>query len=136
GVVAGGFGLLHRYEATPGPVTIAPSSWPASSRIKPATDRPTLLLFAHPQCPCTRATIDELAQVMCRGRGKVAAHVLFYKPTLSTSTWEESDIWQAASLIPGVGVSIDLDGVEAARFSAHTSGHALLFSREGKLLFS
>ena len=31
-----------------------------------ASDRPTLVLLAHPQCDCTRATLGELAEVLAR----------------------------------------------------------------------
>jgi len=136
GVVVGGFYMLHAYEATPGQSADPPACWPTGSRIPRTTERPTLLVFAHPRCPCTRATIDELAVIMTHCQGKVDAHVLFYKPRGTTSAWEQTATWRAAGRIPGVRVAVDPDGVEAARFSAQTSGQALLFGRKGELLFS
>jgi hypothetical protein len=136
GVVAGGFFVLHGYEAAPGQAGEPPSCWPATSRIQRATDRPVLLLFAHPRCPCTRATIGELALIMTRCQDKLQAHVLFYKPAGTGPDWEQTDTWWGAGDIPGVQVAVDLDGVEAARFSAKTSGHVLLYGQDGKLLFT
>jgi hypothetical protein len=94
------------------------------------------LIFAHPRCPCTRATIGELAVIMARCRDRVDARVLFYKPKGSAPDWEQTDTWRDAGRIPGVRVGVDPDGAEAARFSARTSGHALLYGPEGALLFS
>src|SRR4051812_44154376 len=78
--VSAGFFLLDRYAAAPGEGGQPPPSWPRGSRIPLATDRPTLVLFAHPKCPCTRATIGELAAVMTHARDRLSARVLFYKP--------------------------------------------------------
>ena len=35
--------------------------------IKLADDRPTLVMFAHPQCPCTRASVTELLDYLYDG---------------------------------------------------------------------
>src|SRR6185436_11568509 len=68
--VAAGLSVLLNFENEPGlAAATAPSQWPAESRLKPAADRPTLLLFAHPLCSCTRATIGELALLMAQTQG-------------------------------------------------------------------
>jgi hypothetical protein len=136
GAIAGGFARLREHESSPGQAGEPPSSWPAGATIKSAPDQPTLVVFAHPQCPCTRATIGELALLMARCQDRVQAHVLFYKPADSTPAWEQTTAWSAAAQIPGVAVTVDLDGVEATRFCAKTSGHVLLYGRDGKLLFT
>ena len=64
------------------------------------------------------------------------AYVLFYKPRQSGAEWDESALRGSAAAIPGVKVLSDVDGVEARRFGAETSGHTLLFDRDGGLLFS
>src|SRR5689334_12153127 len=55
--VAVGVGCLWRFENTPGPSPSPTREWPDASRVHLASDRFTLVLFAHPHCPCTRATI-------------------------------------------------------------------------------
>jgi hypothetical protein len=132
------FGLrtLLAYESTPGAKGAVPSQWPSTSQIERLTDRPTLLMLAHPRCPCTRASVDELAQLMARMQGKVDAYVLFLKPRQSGTEWEDTELRRSAAAIPGVTVLSDVDGVEARRFGAETSGHTLLFDRDGRLLFS
>jgi hypothetical protein len=128
--------ILLNYENYPGKIGQVSSSWPADSIIKLADDRPTLVMFAHPQCPCTRASMDEFAQVMAHVQGKVRAYVLFYTPQQAGSDWQNTDLRRSAAQIPGVSALSDIDGVEAERFGAETSGHTFLFDRGGRLLFN
>ena len=64
--------VLMQYEYTPGVSNLPSLRWPCDSKICPRKDGPTLIMFAHPQCPCTRASISELAQLMtqCKTRPK------------------------------------------------------------------
>ena len=133
--VAFGGRILFQYENRPGRVGALPPEWP-SAYIERATDRPTLVMLAHPHCPCTAASVGQLAQVMARLQGKVAAYVLFVRPKEAGSDWEETNLRRSAEAIPGVKVVFDPDGVEAGRFGAETSGHTLLFGADGHLLFS
>jgi hypothetical protein len=135
-MVGVGLGLLWSYENTPGPVAVPPSHWPAESRIQPAADRATLLMVAHPHCPCTRASIGELSRLMTQAQGRVTTYVLFLKPAGSSDDWEKTDLWQSAASIPGVSVVVDDGGVEAQRFQAATSGQTVLYDTDGSLLFN
>jgi hypothetical protein len=130
-----GLGVLLKYESTPGHIGSVPQSWPGS-RIQPTLDRATLVMLVHPHCPCTRASIGELAQIMAHAQGRVTAYVLFLKPENSAMNWERTDLWRSAAAIPGVTALQDLDGDEARRFGAKTSGQTLLFDSFGRLLFS
>ena len=62
--------------------------------------------------------------------------MLFLKPKNSDANWEDTDLRRSAAEIPGVSVVTDIDGAEAQRFGAETSGHTLLFASDGRLLFS
>jgi hypothetical protein len=134
--LASGFGLLWKYKMEPGEAEGAPAAWPETSGISPSGDHPTLVLFAHPQCPCTRASIAELARLMSRFRGQLSAKVIFLRPGDVGSDWEATDLWERASAIPGVTTVRDDEGVEAARFRATTSGATVLYDAKGRLLFS
>lgn len=131
-----GLGLLWKYENAAGPAAAAPATWPSDSSIPPATDRATLIMLAHPQCPCTRASIGELARLMTQAKGRVTAYVIFFKPASSSTDWEKTDLWQSAASIPGVTAIADNDGTEARRFNAQTSGQTVLYDVDGRLLFS
>jgi hypothetical protein len=136
--VAIAFGLrtLLAYESTPGTIGAVPGQWPSRSQIERLTNRPTLVMVVHPRCPCTRASVAELAQLMARIQGKVEAYVLFLKPRQSGAEWEDTELRRSVAAIPNVTVLSDVDGGEARRFGAETSGHTLLFDRDGRLLFS
>jgi hypothetical protein len=134
--VAFGLGALMRYESTPGRVGVVGESWPAASTIPRTGPNPMLVMLAHPHCPCTRASIGELAQIMADTQGKLNASVLFIKPPGTGSHWDDTELRRSAAAIPGVTVFTDADGTQAARFGATTSGHTLLFDRTGALLFS
>lgn len=134
--VAFGLRVLLRYESTPGRIGAVGANWPATSAIPRTGPNPTLVMLAHPHCPCTRASIGELAQIMADTHGKLDAYVLFTKPSGTGADWEETELRRSAAEIPGVRVVTDADGSEARRFGAETSGHTLLFDRDGALLFS
>jgi hypothetical protein len=132
------FGLwfLWGYETTPGIAAEAPRQWPAASQIHLAPDYPTLVMLAHPHCPCTRASIGELGSIMAHSQGRLRAYVLFVRPETFSDGWEVTDLWQSASDIPGVKPILDGDGREARLFHAATSGQTVLYDPGGRLLFS
>src|SRR5882724_1733252 len=92
-------------------------------------------MFAHPRCPCTRATLGELELVMARCEGLLNAHVVFIRPDSTTEDWPRTGLWRRAAAIRGVTVHSDDAGLEARRFGVETSGHTLLYDRRGHLLF-
>lgn len=128
-------GALWRYKNSPGSQAEAPSRWPAPSRIQLDSTVPTLVAFAHPMCPCTRASLAELRVLMSEFEGRVAARVLFALPTGVGGEWTKSDAWSIASSIRGVRIQGDPDEYEAHLFGVKTSGQVVLYSTEGRLLF-
>jgi hypothetical protein len=136
GAVGYGLRLVWSYENSPGKSGTPPAAWPANSAIGRKTGLPTLVLFIHPHCPCSRATIGELAGLMAHSQGLVNANVVFVKPAGFSEAWEQTDLWTSALDIPAVHVSIDENGVEAQRFRSETSGQAALYSAPGLLVFS
>lgn len=93
-------------------------------------------MFAHPRCPCSRASIAEFAALMEECGGRVRARVLFFKPAGAADEWAHTDLWRTAAAIPGVHVAADRDGLEAKRFHAATSGAVALYDSAGRLLFN
>jgi hypothetical protein len=136
--VALGLGGLRflRFESAAGAPAVAPSQWPAGSCVVRKAGQPTLVILAHPKCPCTRATIGELSKLMTDCQGKVSATVLVVRLPGMPADWEKTDLWFSAAAIPGVSVVVDDQGREAQRLGAQTSGQALLYSPDGTLLFS
>jgi hypothetical protein len=134
--VGAGLIILCRYENTPGATGTSPAQWPAESRIQPTAGQATLVIVVHPHCPCTRASIGELALVMARCRSRVTAYVLFVKPEGVAENWEKTDLWVSAAGIPGVNVICDEKGDEAGHFNSRTSGETMLYDQAGRLVFA
>lgn len=135
-VIGVGFFVLLGYENTPGAVAQPLASWPSGSQIQRAPGRATLVMLVHPHCPCSRASLGELAVLMAQIEGRLDAYVLFLKPDGFSDDWEKTDLWQRAAAIPGVQPIGDRNGVEARHFQAMTSGQTVLYDPEGRLLFS
>lgn len=133
-LVVVGLCALWSYGSTSGDDEMPPLAWPTASRI--ARDgKPTLLFFAHPLCPCSRASLAELARIEAICHDRVDTHVIFIAPREADASWRDSDLYSEARAIPGVAVQADIDRREARLFRVRTSGSCLLYGSDGKLLF-
>lgn len=124
------------YENTAGRGGNAPLEWPADSALGRARGLPTLVMMMHPRCPCSRASLSELALLLAEARGRVSADVVFVRPPGLAWERERGESWDVAASIPGVRVSVDEGGVEARRFGSETSGQVMLYGSDGRLRFS
>ena len=136
GGAAVGLGWMANYANRPGAAAAAPVHWPAATTIQRDTTRPTLVMLAHPQCDCTRASLAELAELIARARHQPKTFVVFIHPDGVGDDWEKTALWRSAKAIPDVSVVRDEDGREARRFGGETSGQTLLYDSRGRLLFS
>ena len=133
--VLGGSAAMWTYEFTSGDDPHAPKHWPAGSRISRAAGHATLVVFAHPQCPCTAATLEELARIMAAAGTGTSVSTLFFTPPEAATEWMQTPTVRRAAAIPGVTVIADDRGREAKLFHAITSGRTLLYDPNGELLF-
>ena len=135
-----GLTAMQKYSVSPGPTGKLAGQWPAQSRIEISQNQPTLIMFAHPQCPCSRASLTELNRLLSQAQGLVQTYLVFYKPKKFADKWLKSTTWNTAnalaSAIPSVKVVIDEDGFEAKLFGAETSGHVMTFTPTGARIFS
>jgi hypothetical protein len=136
GSAIAGLFVVWSYDNAPGAAAKAHDQWPAETTLARAADRPTLVLLAHPQCSCTRATLGELAEALARAKSLPRTYVVFLKPSSMPDGWEKTELWNSASALPDVTVVADEDGREAGRFGAVTSGQTFLYDARGSLLFS
>lgn len=130
-----GLAVVVNYDTAPGRTGETPAAWPAQASVAFDTTRPTLVMFAHPQCPCTRASLGELNRLLAKGHDALAVHVFFLKPEGQPDDWVRSSLWRSAADMPGLILHEDVGGREAARFGAETSGQVMLFDPRGRLLF-
>src|ERR1051325_2099875 len=91
-----GMRLLWDYALTPGMPARPPERWPSDSSLPRVPGRrPTLVMAAHPRCPCTRASLAELSWIMAHSPGQLSVLVLFLKPSTTPDDWEKSELWQS-----------------------------------------
>jgi len=135
-MIGTGLAMLWAYAETPGAPAAAHATWPAGATFTRDARGPTLVLFLHPQCPCSRATIAELARLLAGAKDSVTTYALFYRPADAAAGWERTDLWDAAAAIPGVRVMSDERGAQARVFGALVSGETMLYGDTGSLLFS
>src|SRR5688500_5834336 len=95
---------LWKYKMKPGASaeTASPATWPADVPLARVPGRATLVMLAHPKCPCTKASMTELAVLMARIGRSTDAHVLFVLPTGAEDGFEKGETWAQAAAIPGV----------------------------------
>ena len=138
-VAAVGFGFtyLFHYSVEAGAPASAPEEWPRESRIPAPQGGYSLVMTIHPQCPCSRASVTELNNLMALlRRDRVKGHVLVVKPADFPDEWIRTESVRAAGQIPGVDVLVDIDGQESSRLGAVTSGQVLLYGPDGRLRFA
>lgn len=131
-----GMVAMARFDWTEGRRGLSPQTWPAESTLKRADDRPTLVVAIHPLCPCARASINLLAELVAADPGRCDLVMLFLMTDPPDPAWAGAPTWHEARAIPGARVIADPRGIESARFGALTSGHAILFDPHGSRLFS
>jgi hypothetical protein len=136
GAVALGLHALMAYKAVPGSASQTPATWPENHTVSLSKDNPLLVMFAHPRCPCTKASITELNLLMAQAKGQVDAAVVFYEPENDSADWTNSASIEMTREIPGVRIITDPEGRLAKQFGVETSGHTIVYSPTGKLLFS
>jgi hypothetical protein len=133
--IAGGMAWMVRFESSPGEPAHAPANWPAQTSVARGGAY-TLVMSAHPRCPCTRASLDELAVVMAASGNRMTARVLFFVPEDAPPEWWQTDNWRTAAAIPAVTPIVDRGGTLQRVFGAETSGSVSVYDAAGRLQFN
>jgi len=147
--VVSGLGALEAYKSRPGDAGQTPAVFPhefpqwesdsdgqsTARLLRSELSRPRLIMFVHPRCPCSRASLGEFAEILAHRSGKADAAVVFVKPADAGPNWDKTSLREQAAAIPHVRL-IDDDGTLARHFGAETSGFVVLYDADGKLLFN
>ncbi|MEM6690639.1 MAG: hypothetical protein AAF664_14485 [Planctomycetota bacterium] len=134
-VVASGMTWINRYGTTPGVTGDTPVMWPEEIPWVDQEQRAGLLMFAHPRCPCTRASLNELQRIT--DRAGIQADVIFWQPknTQDETDWSDTSLIRQAKSLSNLRVHLDHGGRMTDRFDARTSGLCLVFEEYHGLLF-
>jgi hypothetical protein len=133
-VMAGSYAWLLRYSFADGRTSVAPRIIPAGLGLSPRLTRPQLLLALHPRCPCSRATVNELARILTQAPNASDVTVFMYKPSGEPDSWLQGGLLDACRRM-GCQIRADPDGRLAASLGSLTSGGVVLYDAEGKLRY-
>ncbi len=113
----------------------APDHWPPNSKVNRSNNLPNFLLFIHPLCPCSKASVGELEKLMPYLENKAKVSVIFFHSEDLNSKFSSGSLFRKVASIPHVEIFQDSDGAELKRFSVETSGQALFYNLHGLLAF-
>jgi len=135
-VVAVGLGakLVLDYSLTPGALGAGVSA-PAEVGVASSPDRFTLVVALHPECPCSRATAEQIDRLAAARPGRIAMHALFLDTETAGAKPEESHLWKRVAAIPGATVNKGRGEAWCGGAAFLTSGEICLFAPDGALRY-
>lgn len=126
--------VVARYEQTSGAIG-STRAWPSGAALRPSATRLTLLVFIHPRCPCTRASLAELTNVLRDCGDRVQTCVIACDLARDDPDWRVGATLTAAGRLPSCTVAHDPTGTLARAFGAETSGLVALYAPNGSVLY-
>ncbi len=135
GLVVAGFASLQHYAAQAGLLREPDASAVTWLQQHRRPGRPLLVMAVHARCPCTDASLSELADFLARARGGCDALLLRYVPAASSpSDWPAGDDRRelGGRTVP---IMADPDGKIAAQLGAFTSGSIVFLDAAGEVRF-
>ena len=82
------------------------------------------------------ATLTELQKLMAHTGSKMYVHIIFWQPLNHNDRFLDTKLVNAAKELPQVKITNDEGGALAKQFGVKTSGTALLYHSNGRLLFN
>lgn len=133
-VLFGWYQMLH-FSTTPGEQESGPATWPHAEPRPGAGQAPLLLVFIHPGCSCTHATLQELDRLLAENHGPIDVVLEVYRSKAMVNSGYSSVLDVTPWFDRRAILAADVDGRMARLFRARTSGEVLLYSEGGVLLF-
>ncbi len=127
-----GMGIMMESDARPGLSGLVPEVRYGAS----VSTGNECVVFLHPKCPCARDTLVLLARMEPHDPRIVRSRIVFIGPSGAEEDWWSGRNWDLALLVPGASVERDAGGEVARGYGVRTSGHTLVYSAGGSLLFS
>ena len=132
----GAFALL-RHEFDGVSVVDAPAQWPeALGAFNPSGRDLTVVMAIHPDCPCTRASIEQLDRLLTRYPDAVQAIGLISdRVDGEAETLRQTDYWRRLDRMAGARPVRDVAGHWAKLLGAPVSGTVAVYDAGGALRF-
>jgi hypothetical protein len=134
GLGAAGYFHFCRYELTAGQSLPAPEVMPPGLPGAMGNSDFYLLTALHPRCPCSRATVNELARAVADSSVSVSVTVLMFKPDNEPDAWIQGPLLNRCRRM-GFKVVPDPAGRLAKSLGQLTSGGVLLYDHDGRLQY-
>jgi len=136
-VVVAGLSVLGSYQGQRGRTGQAPLAYPSNASFIPAHNQFNLILSLHPHCPCSSATVEELSKILAHTGASMRVHILMFAPAGADANWTQTSLSDMAGRLPNTEIAVDVDGKQAKRLGALTSGDTQLYAPapDGRLLF-
>jgi hypothetical protein len=137
-VAVAGYFAVVRYEFTTADIGASrfADRWPTDSGLPRQAGHSTLIMFLHPKCPCSKASLNELDRLFVSNvratDDKLDFIVDATVPASPTADWLQTDVLELAARIKNSRIVFDRGGGEASRFGATTSGCVMLFDQTGQ----
>lgn len=135
--VAFGFSTMMIHDTKPSQEAAAPLTM-YKEEAQLADDRNfTMVVFLHPRCPCSVATLDCLDRLLARPENakKMRAVVYLVCPPGTDRDWA-APLYEKCKTLPSARIAFDDCGRTANKYGARSSGQVLLYSPQGELVFS
>lgn len=134
GSIAGGSVWLLRYSFAAGKSSAAPRALPSFLKAAPSSIRAQLVLALHPRCPCSMATVRELAKILTQAPETCDVTVLMYQPASEPDRWMEGALLNECRRLK-CQIRPDPDGLLASSLGSLTSGEVQLYAADGTLRY-
>lgn len=131
-----GLGMFWHYKNTGHEPLPKALCWPKQNELLLANEQQTLVMFTHPRCPCTMASLRELTRVLQKSAAQPHVAFVLYQPASAGPEWQTSPLVDAVHTLPGAEIVWDREGQLAKQFTATTSGQVQLYDPRGKCLFN
>ena len=131
-LILAGFWWVMDYQTKPGTMAIPEENKVALDHSK---DSWHLIAFLHPECTCSRATMEEL-DILQKKLGNTLSTHIFISTELPLEQTVESEIYRTAVKNKNWQVDVDVNAELATQMLAYTSGICYLYSPEEKLIFA
>jgi hypothetical protein len=130
-----GFVWLTDYSTRPGKPANVSAKLPPEIYETLNKTLPKVILFVHPQCACSRATLSELERILAENENRAEVKIFFYKPEQESDDWVKTNLWRQANEMPSVKVGI-MNESEMEKFGVITSGQTIVYDLDGNVVFS
>lgn len=132
--ILGGIHSLMTYSGKAGAQTPAEGHWPASSKLS-SSKNPHLVMFLHPGCSCSKASLAELGRLLAEAP-ELSAQLVFMRTPKLEKLFVENPLISKAKTLPRTEIVFDEHGEEAKIFGAETSGHSYFYNEKSELIFN